>query len=236
MSSPLRLFVTLVVLFLLQLHCVKSYDVSMEVTDNTPKLCFTSADIVPKYVNAICKHRNRTYIGGMFNRVGNESAQHFAVLNEFDELSYIGRIGMDTTLQHVLESTPDDGAAITGKNASFLGLVTALACPEDDDYVYIGGIFSTVGTVSSSDQVADEHGDQMANNIVRFNVKTWKFEPLKGSVSLPNNTHVGMKKFCDEDEDTEDHNCDPDAQVAMVRTLECASNGGRSCDVMFVGG
>ena len=103
----------------------------------SPQLCFTSEDIVPKYVNSICQHRAKTYIGGFFNRFGDKSVQHFVVLDSEDKIDWVGNIGINTTLQAVMESSNGDVA--NAQNASYLGLVNALACPEDEDYIYIGG-------------------------------------------------------------------------------------------------
>lgn len=101
---------------------------------------------MPKYVNSICQHKDKTYIGGFFNRFGDQSVQHFVVLDSEDQIDWVGNIGMNTTLQRVMESS-DDFA--NSQNASFLGLVNALACPEDEDYIYIGGETYTPNTSSS---------------------------------------------------------------------------------------
>ncbi|GMH91587.1 hypothetical protein TrST_g4259 [Triparma strigata] len=211
-----------VLLLSLSFQLAYPYEVQLEISGTLPQLCFTSEDIVPKYVNSICQHRDKTYIGGFFNRFGDKSVQHFVVLDSEDKIDWVGNIGINTTLQAVMESSNGDVA--NAQNASYLGLVNALACPEDEDYIYIGGIFSTV---------TDDIGEKIANNIVRFDTRDYTFHPIQTLEQLVNNTNIGFTQHCGPD-DADD--CDDAEQVAMVRSIKCASDGGKRCNAMYVGG
>ena len=46
-------------------------------------------------------------------------------------------------------------------------------------------------------------------------------------------THIGFSQVCDYNQNP---TCSESEQVAVVRTITCASDGGRSCRKMFVGG
>jgi len=213
--------------FLLLAVVTNAFQVNLEVTDNLPQLCFSSEDVVPRYVNAICHHHNKTYLGGFFNRIGDESAQHFAVLNEDDTIDYLGTIGMVTSLENVLASSSDVSAGI-GSNSSFLGIVTSLACPENSEYIYLGGVFSTI-----TDHAGEE---QILNNVARFNTETREFSPIKSNQPLPNNDHIGFKQFCDERDNSDEYDeCDDANQVTMIRSIQCVGVNG-TCEFMHVGG
>jgi hypothetical protein len=75
--------------------------------------------------------------------------------DDLEELSIM--VGIETTLQRVLESGSD--SAFSAANSSYLGLVTSLACPEDSDYIYLGGIFKTVTDAAQGEQVSIVPGE-----------------------------------------------------------------------------
>ena len=53
------------------------------------------------------------------------------MLNSNDKIDWVGTIGIDTTLETVLESSDTDSVA-SSQNASFLGLVNSIVCPENE--------------------------------------------------------------------------------------------------------
>lgn len=59
-------------------------------------------------MNSVCTHRNKTYISGFFNRIGDERAQHFVVLDETLRVDFVGVVGIETTLERILESSAVD--------------------------------------------------------------------------------------------------------------------------------
>ena len=115
------------------------------------------------------------------------------------------------------------------QNASYIGLVNTLACPSDVvPYIFLGGIFSTVTNVDTM----GNRTELVVNNVARFNVENKIFSALQSPTPLVNNTHIGVTKSCPPD----DFDCDPTTQVAMVRSLRCASSGGVECGTLYMGG
>ena len=113
----------------------------------------------------------------------------------------------------------------------FSSRVSTLACPEDEDYVYLGGSFSHVSNLVKSDgEVAmfftdgDETKTEVleANNIVRFNVNTFKFSPLHSTINPALKSFKGIRNF--------------GTNNTLVRTISCTANSGASCSTMYVGG
>jgi len=94
----------------------------------------------------MCHHRNKTYIGGLFNRIGNSAANSFAVLGENDTLTHLGWVGADTSIENVQRK---------GTGANYAGIITTIACGEDDDFIYIGGLFQNVSNAEPYD-IADD--------------------------------------------------------------------------------
>jgi len=242
---------------------------------NGPRVCLSTPFVIPKYVNAICSHRNLTYVGGLFNRFGQHSANSFAVITSNDTVAYLGYMGADATLENI---------ARANDVSKFGGIITTMACPEDDDYIYIGGYFRNVSIskfdlanenyeIEEKDELEfDENGnpigendqnkeeveggpnenekkgevelddlakiernhDIIVNNIVLFNTVTKEFEPLRYNRSadfdgteIDPETNKTERIGFTHASGCSTEGCDPDKEMAIVQTIECASNGGR---------
>ena len=226
---------------------VYSLDVETVFGENGPSVCLSTPFAVPKYINAICSHRNLTYVGGLFNRFGDRPANSFAVLDHNDTIQFLGNVGADASLENIQRSNNDA--------SKFGAIITTMACPEDSDYIYLGGFFRNVSN-SKFDQSAEnydarkvEENDEIdylmklernlditVNNIALFNTVTRQFEPMRlNRSSTFDNTEWDKLKENSKHNDTGFSHSSGN-EMAIVQTIECASNGGKSCEIMFVGG
>ena len=57
---------------LLLFHASLALKVNTEITEQGPKVCVWSENIVPENVASMCQHRGLWYIGGQFNRFGDQ--------------------------------------------------------------------------------------------------------------------------------------------------------------------
>ena len=64
-----------------------------------------------------------------------------------DTLEHLGYVGADTSMENVQRQ---------GQDKNYAGIITALACGEDDDYIYIGGLFQNVSNTKPYDISDDE--------------------------------------------------------------------------------
>lgn len=64
-----------------------------------PVVQVSSDSVSQKFINVMCTHRGKRYIGGHFNRFGDRFAKSFAVLNENDEIEFLGEIGKRSNLE-----------------------------------------------------------------------------------------------------------------------------------------
>jgi len=184
-------------------------------------------------------------------------------------------MGADATLENI---------ARANDVSKFGGIITTMACPEDDDYIYIGGYFRNVSIskfdlanenyeIEEKDELEfDENGnpigendqnkeeveggpnenekkgevelddlakiernhDIIVNNIVLFNTVTKEFEPLRYNRSadfdgteIDPETNKTERIGFTHASGCSTEGCDPDKEMAIVQTIECASNGGR---------
>ena len=98
--------------------------------------------LLPTGVHAMCEHRRSNtstiYIGGTFNIAGPYAVNNFA--------------RWDVKSGEWLQPTAGVGPVLSinfargsGDKGHFLGSVLTLACPDDSDYIYLGGYFNVVG-------------------------------------------------------------------------------------------
>ena len=118
--------------------------------------------IMPPGVHASCVHKGSLYIGGVFNELAGKlgQVQNFARWDlGAEKWEALPPIGNNITLQWA-EANRD-------QEASFFSAVMALACPEQEDFIYLGGYFTAVG-----DNVT-------MNHFARFDTRTRTFSPLR---------------------------------------------------------
>jgi len=181
---------------------------------------------LPNLISFTQSAGGKRYIGGFFNRFGTHFAKSFVQLSETDEVEFAGEVGRRSLLEDT-QREPD---------ADYSSRVSSLACPEDEDYIYLGGSFSHVTNNYEEDSGNLAHyyknGDHSkrevieVNNIARFNVNTREFSSIVSSVDPALSSFVGIRNFA--------------ANNTLVRRIECTGNKtagvGRSCSTMYVGG
>eukprot|EP00520_Triparma_pacifica_P017657 CAMPEP_0118644358 /NCGR_PEP_ID=MMETSP0785-20121206/6903_1 /TAXON_ID=91992 /ORGANISM="Bolidomonas pacifica, Strain CCMP 1866" /LENGTH=1398 /DNA_ID=CAMNT_0006536125 /DNA_START=280 /DNA_END=4473 /DNA_ORIENTATION=+ len=170
----------------------------------------------------MCKHRGKLYVAGQFNRFGDEEVRSFVVLDEEDGkvLWAKSMVGANSRLEFVKEAP----------NENYLGAVTSMVCEENDDMIYLAGMFKNVTNqwteadleefrkkeMEDDDYVRPDNPELIVNNIVKFNTTSKKFHTLasdSGAVGVINS-----------------------GQQALLRTIECVGKGLYKCDEMYLGG
>jgi len=113
----------IILLFIFSIQTL-ALDVETSFAGNAgPKVCLSSPYVIPKFINSVCTHRNLTYVGGLFNRFGLQSANSFAVLSANDTVEHLGYIGADATIENVQKNNNDP--------TKFGAIITTMACPEE---------------------------------------------------------------------------------------------------------
>ena len=188
-----------------------SSSTSLSSKDMAVSVCMDVENLVTKYVNSICRHQltGRYVMGGLFNRVGNNTAQHLVILNHGLTTALRPRMGPETKLPYVLQH----------KDEALFSIVSAVHCPDDplDPYVYVGGVFEYVTT-----NMEQGNAEQiLVNNFARIEVATGQVSAL--SAAATNKAETGFTKSLDE------------SVYALVRTIACAGPDipGRRCEQFF---
>ncbi|GMI05091.1 hypothetical protein TrVE_jg12245 [Triparma verrucosa] len=184
----------------------------------------------------MCQHRGLWYIGGQFNRFGDQEAKSFVVLDEDFKTLFIGQVGSNSRLELVRQQEH-----LSNDRKNYLSSIANVVCDEADDYVYIVGMFRNVTNpwipselavyeeIAEKDEtyVIPDPPELVVNNIARFNVTSRRFETIgphqtEGEQDYYNLNQIGIAN----------QNGDP----ALVRSIDCIGKGEFKCDKMHVGG
>jgi hypothetical protein len=179
-------------------------------------ICPSDLDL-PEFVNSLCYHRNRLWAAGSFNRAGSASALNLAYFDvETSKWQAPLLVGPNVTFEFYLDNQDAD-------QLWFVGNVQALVCEEEDDYIYVGGVFKLAAAVNGTTAAYDGGGEEnelgaddytVVNNFARFNVV--------------DNTVEGLA--VDEDVGFTNSN----SNGSFVAAIECVPSTG--CTEMYVGG
>jgi len=196
--------------------------VDTNVDKDGPKVCVWSENVLPKNVAAMCTHRGKLYVTGQFNRFGDEVVRSFVILDAKDGqiLWAKSKVGANSKLELVQQNQD--------RNA-YLSAISTMVCNENDDFIYIGGMFTKVTNEWTPEELEDfamkeeedeyyvrpDNPELTVNNIARFNTTSRKFHTLEsdGQVGISNG-----------------------GSPALVRTIECIDDGDYACDEMYLGG
>ena len=158
----------LVLTFFVLLGNANAIEIETKMSTTGPAVCLSSSAVVTKYVNVMCEHRGILYVGGQFNRWGTQNASSFIGLNASTfEVVYKGQIGSRSLLEDIkadgegnyfsvvrydpqqLLSTPPSISLPTNNLPR-----SSMHCPEEEDYIYLGGMFRNYSYYTNSSKVS----------------------------------------------------------------------------------
>jgi len=228
-------FLPRLLLGLLLIHASLGLKVETKIETQGPKVCIWSENIIPKNIASMCKHRGLWYVAGQFNRFADQQAKSFVVLDEDFNLMYRGEVGSNSRLELVRQHRQ---RKLSNERKNYLSTISKVICDEQDDYVYIAGMFRNVTNPwNPEDLLAFEKKQEedssfvfpdppeiVVNNIARFNVTSRRFEAMGPTLKQQNWTSG------------EDIGATRGNDWPLIRSMECVGTGRYKCDKMNVGG
>jgi len=163
------------------------------------------------------------YVAGAFTRVHGNVMRSFNFGrynedNQWEALPSVG-LGLVSDLDTMVDLQYDDKRKI-------LAYVKTMVCPEDRDYIILGGHFAFVNNETVKSDVFN-HTYVNVSNIVLFNVKQKKFIPIETQVSIDDKTGARYSsRFGVSVTSTN--------SLAIVNSLSCVND--RVCSRVYMGG
>ena len=180
-------------------------------------------------VRTTCMKGTTLWAGGTFNIAGSNRAGNIA---SYDHNTGIWNselfIGINITLTAYYNELEIDD--LTGpnpesvRNEKYLGTVMTIACPEEGDYIYVGGTFSFASIADTSDNLN-------VNNFFRYDTVNKKIEYLSRTENGV--VYTGFDTMVDDSTDDRSKTSASASEQTFVSDIECIT---ADCEQMYVTG